>query len=144
MAVTQATTIDLEPVGHYALDKLAFEGTLRVGSLFKESAGDTISSKSDDKDARHAIKITEKEPIIYNRTPLHLYASNHDRSNGGKVLEYVDKSLVLDAQKRGTGQFKKIDRQGFGPGGYGHTNLFASHFAPNPHHGLGERGGQTG
>ena len=142
MAVTQAIKIDKEPIGHYALDKLAFEGSLRVGSLFKESAGDTISSKSDDKDARHAVKITEKKPIIFNRTPHHLFATNN--ADGSTVLEYLDKSLVMEAQKRGTGQFKRIDRQGFGPGGYGHTNLMAIHFAPNPHAGLGDRGGQTG
>ena len=74
MAATQASSLENERIGHYALDKLAYEGTLRVGSLYKESAGSKISSTSSgDKNARHAIKITQKDPILYMD---HLYAPN--------------------------------------------------------------------
>ena len=149
MAAIQAAELDSERYGHYALDKIAYEGTLRVGSLFKESAGKSVkSTSSGDKNARHAIKITEKAPILYMN---HHYAQNRDAPGQvkGRVLEYIDKSLVLDAQKRRGGQFAKIHRQpkknafqGFGPGGYDHQR--AGYGGGRKGFGLGDKGGIKG
>ena len=88
MVSTQATKLNGEQ--HYAYDKIRREGTLRVGSLFKLSSGETVSSTSSgDKNGRHAIKITEKAPILY-------MDHHYDGGESSKVLEYIDKSLVLD------------------------------------------------
>ena len=105
MLSTQAIKINTDAEGHYAYDKLRKEGTLRVGSLFKNSASSTYSSTSSgDKNGRHAIVITEVAPILYMD---HHYDGGNQQST---VLEYMDKSLVLGKQNRRGGRYAKIQR----------------------------------